>query len=55
MSEDKKKKRLLTGWEIILAIISILILLGIALQKMGVDMTYKTEETEIIENPHPGY
>lgn len=52
---EGKKKRLLTRWEIFFAIIALLILLGIVLQRFGISPIYKTEKTEIIDDPHPGY
>ncbi len=52
---DEGKKRLLNKWEIFFLIVAVVILLGIFLQKMGVPIIYKSEDTEIIEEPHPGY
>lgn len=50
-----KKKRLLGKWEVFFLIVAVIIILGILLQKAGVPIIYKTDKTEIIEDPHPGY
>ena len=55
MAEKKGKKRLLKRWEVIMVIISLLILAFVIMQQMGINVVYKTEKTEIIEDPHPGY
>ncbi len=52
---EERKKRLLNKWEIFFLIVAIIILLGVFLQQVGVPIIYKSEDTEIIEDPHPGY
>jgi hypothetical protein len=51
MSEEKK--RLLSLWEKILLVFAALIILYFLLDRMGVDFTKVTEETEIID-PYQG-
>lgn len=51
----ENKKRLLTRWEIFFGIIVIIFLASFVLRSCGIDMMYKTEKSEIIEDPHPGY
>ncbi len=49
------KKRKLKKGQTFLLIIIVIILLSIFLQKMGFPIMQKTDNTEIIEDPHPGY
>ncbi len=51
-TSEKKKKRILTRFELILLIIALLIILSFALQRMGVDVIKKSEDSEIIQRPH---
>ena len=54
MAQTRKKRSLKSGQRLLLILI-IIFLVGYLLQKAGVPILYKTESTEIIEDPHPGY
>ena len=52
MEEGKKR-----GWGFgrILLIIILLILGMLVMQKMGIDIVKTSEESEVTDDPHPGY
>jgi hypothetical protein len=52
MEESRKKKRLLTRWELFILITVVLLILYFILQKFGINMVEVTEDSEIIQKPH---
>jgi len=54
MADTDKKKRFSPVQRFFIILILIILFL-VFLQRIGVPIVYKTEDTEMIEDPHPGY
>jgi len=55
MPSESRKRRLLKRWELIFLIIILLIFLYFGLQKLGISPVWEADETEVTDDPHPGY
>ena len=52
MSEGERSKKLLSRWDYIWLVVTFVIIMVVSLQKCGVEMVQKTEDTQIIDRPH---
>ena len=55
MTQDPAPRRLLTTFEKFLLLLVVLVLLYYGARQCGFSPVQTTEETEIVDDPHPGY